>query len=382
MSQDLHHPSHRPVAEAAQGRYDGAMRSHPLPADVLVLVSALLFAACAQGDRQPRVVVALDEAFAAARPALAHRLESSSVFGLGPAGLFGPPLVVNVTMVEGAGKALDLALAEKRRSGKPIVLVASPLIAKAILNGGTWAGNPPLLVPEWRGARAPGLWTVSTDPLPAYGAAGAAAGAFVAALSKEGGLPSCGVLFSEAPSRPRAALTAFAAAYAGASAGRPLYVRELGEQASAAISDGEHKKKGSIPISATSAAEAAVKALLGSDIRVLFLALGPDSGAAIRSATRSGLVIGADFPSPESPKSLAFRILPDDTALARALGQERMALRFDSRGNEGEGSSTRASGSKTVPALLVPGPAARDIEVGKLDFASFLSETPWQRRGR
>ncbi|MGA2546860.1 MAG: hypothetical protein ABSF43_09955 [Rectinemataceae bacterium] len=330
------------------------MRPQTLPAKVLALAVALLFAACAQGSGPPRVVVALDEAFEASRPVLALYLASPSVFGKGPAGLLGPPLVVHVTMTEGAGKAMDAALKEKKRSGEPIVLVASPLIAKAIINGGTWSGDPPLLVPEWRGARSNGLWTASTDPLPAYGAAGKAAGAFIASLPKDGGLPSCGVIFSEAPSRPRSALTAFAAAYSKASMGRPLYIRELGERSS----------------------EAAVKELLGSDMRVLFFASGPDSGAAIRSAARPGLAIGADFPAPESPKSLSFRILPDDGALARALDQERRALRFDSRGAAGEGSGKRTSGSKTVPALLVPGPAARDMGAGKLDFASFLSVTP------
>jgi hypothetical protein len=320
----------------------------------------LLFAACAQGSRQPKVVVALDEAFEAARPVLALKLTSPPVFGEGPAGIFGPPLVVHVTMTEGAGKALDAALNEKKRSGKPTVLVASPLIAKAIINGGTWSGDPPLLVPEWRGTISAGLWTAVTDPLPAYGAAGTAAGAYIASLSKDDGLPSCGVIFSEAASRPRSALTAFATAYSKASMGRPLHIRELGERGS----------------------EAAVKEFLGFDIRVLFFALGPDSGAAIRSAARPGLAIGADFPAPESPKSLSFRILPDDGALARALDQERRALRFDSRGAAGEGSGKWTSGSKTVPALLVPGPAAGDMGAGRLDFASFLSVTPRQWQGR
>lgn len=369
------YPNGRPVAELSYGRYDDSMRFHPRPVKMLAL-AALLFAACSQIGRQPRVVVAMDEAFAAARPALALRLESLSIPGEGPAGLFGPPLVVHVTLPEGPGKALDAALAEKNRSGKPIVLIASPLIAKAIISGGSWSGAPPLLVPEWRGALTSGLWTVSTDPLPAYSSAGAAAGSFIAALSKEGGTPSCGVIFLEAPSRPRAALNAFAAAYAEASEGRPLFVRELDQPNTKAAGDGKDKKKDPMPIPTTSATENAVKELLGYDIHVLFFALGPDSGAAIRLAARSGLAIGADFPAQESPNALAFRILPDDRALARALDHERWALRFDAHGAEGETSDKRTSGSKSIPAILIAGPTARDIVAGKVNFAFFLSKTP------
>ena len=319
------------------------------------------FASCAQSWISPRAVVALDEAFSAARPTLASKLESRFQFGDGPAGIFHPAIIVHVAMTEGAGKALDAALAEKKRSGKQVVLVASPLIAKAVINGGAWSGDPPLLVPEWPGKESPGLWTVSTDPLSAYNAAGAAAGAYIAALAKEGGVPSCGVLFSEAPSRPRAALVAFTSAYAESSGNKTLLLRELGGP----------KDKKTMSGSATSAAEAAVKELLGSDIRVLFIALGAESGATIRSAARSGLVLGADFSDLDPPASLAFRIHPDDIGVAGALDQVRRTVSFS-----GHGMGT--GGSRMVPALLIPGPAAQERRVGKFDFAFFLSDTEAQ----
>jgi len=94
----------------------------------------------------PRAVIALDEAFAAARPTLAEILEEPSLFRNGFAGIFGSSIVVHAAMAEGAGKALDAAIAEGKRSGKPSALVTSPLIAKAIMHGGTWFGHSVLLV--------------------------------------------------------------------------------------------------------------------------------------------------------------------------------------------------------------------------------------------
>jgi hypothetical protein len=334
--------------------------------------------------RPPRAVVALDEAFTAARPALAARLENPAAFGEGPAGMFGSPLVVHIAMSEGAGKALDAARAEHDRSGKPVVLVASPLIAKAILKAGTWSGDPPLLVPEWKGDALPGLWYATTDPAPAYEAAGAVAGAFVAAIAEAGGTPSCGLVYSEAPSRPRTALAAFEAAFAKASEGRPLQIRELDEGMPKSTEKNSRKTALPTPASAAAAAETAVKELLGYDIRVLFVALGPASGAAIRSAARPGLAIGSDFPYPEPPKSLAFRISPDDVALAQGLDRDRRSLRFGGIGAKNGPMEVAVQGYGMVPALLVEGPAAREIPVGQLNFASLLSKTvgQWQKTGK
>jgi hypothetical protein len=272
-------------------------------------------------------------------------------------------------MAEGAGKALDAAMAAGAKAGKPVVLATSPLIAKAIIGGGSWSGEPPLLVPEWHyetapGAAMTGLWTATTDPLPAYAAAGAAAGAYVAAQAREGGDPSCGVIFAESPSRPRAALAAFAEAYAASAEARPILVRELADQPSGKPAEIQRAATDPVPIAPASSAESAVKELLGSDIRVLFIALGGASGAAIRAAERPGLAIGADLSASEGPSSLAFRIIPDDAGLARALRQQRLAMvRSPGRG-----------GSIAVPALLLTGPAAANTLAGKRVFASFLAE--------
>ena len=323
--------------------------------------------------------MALDEAFSAARPGLAAKLQDPAFFGLGPAGLFHRPLIVPVALSDGAGKALDAAAAEEKRSGSPAILIASPLIAKAILANGTWTGDPALLVPEWPGETLPGqapsgLWTAITDPLPAYKAAGSAAGAVLAALGKAGGTPSCGVLFSEAPSRPRAALDAFAAAYAEASGSLPLKIRELSEGGTDNPISGQPRGAAGAP-SSEGATQAAVAELLGSDIRVLFIALGSASGAAIKAAARPGLAIGADFPVPEPPETLAFRIFPDDDAIAKALADERRSIlvRIRERGGiprPGDG----AGETKDLPALIAAGPSAKAIRVGGRDFGYFLSE--------
>jgi hypothetical protein len=351
------------------------MRRPPFAADIVLAATAACFllSSC-PGHARP--VVAFDEAFSAARPALATLLDGDRDFGVGPFGLLGGPLVASVALSEGAGTALDSVLAEQKRSGKPGALLTSPLIAKAIVGGGAWSGDPPLFVPEWHSeavpgeampqASQPGLWSANSDPIPAYRAAGSAAGAFVAALSKIGGSPSCGILFSEAHSRPRAALTAFASAYADASEGRPLYVRELGGAAEAAGSQGKAPQP-----AVGAAAEAAVAELLGSDIRVLFVALGPDASAAIRAAARPGLALGADFPYPEDPPALAFRIIPDDPGLARALVSEYRAMLGGARGGE----------ARAVPSLLVAGAAAGSVRAGKQDFRLFLRNAALRAKG-
>jgi hypothetical protein len=309
---------------------------------IALLLAPAILGSCAPGLGRAQAVVALDEAFSAARPGLAERLEGLDPLGWGVKGLLSPPLVSRVALNEGGGKALDAAIAEEKKRGGPVALLASPLLAKAIVQGGTWSGDPPLVVPEWSGPELPGLSTARTDPLPAYRTAGAAAGAFIAELARLGGEPSCGILFSEAPSRPRAALSAFAEAYAEASEGRQLHVRELAE-------------------AGPELAEAATKELLGSDIRVLFVALGPSAGAALRAATRPGLALGADFYPPEWPPSLAFRIHPDEKALALALEAEARDLRGAEKGH-----------SRLVPALVTAGAAARRLVAGTRDFGAFL----------
>jgi hypothetical protein len=337
-----------------------------IPAAVIAAAAACLPLASCSARFRP--VVALDEAFVATRPELSALLQDGPALRSGLFGLLAKPLSAPVALAEGAGKALDAANEERRLNGGNTALVTSPLVAEAIVEGGTWSGDPPLLVPEWRGRGAPGLWSATTDPVPAYRAAGSAAGSFIAALSKSkgGGSPSCALVYSEAPSRPRAALTAFAAAYAEASEGLPLRVRELGGNEASEAAPGAAPR-----VSAGGAAEAAVAELLGSDIRVLFVALGPDAGAAIRAAARTGLAIGADFPYPEAPRSLAFRIVPDDSALLRALVSELRELRGGARGG----------GARPVPALLVAGDRTGPIGAGRLDFRRFVEDAALRAKG-
>lgn len=275
---------------------------------------ALLLSSC--GSRGT-ILVYLDEAFAAARPDLARELEA------GPGPFSGYRVETRrLKLSESPGAALEALDSLRADGGKPVALVASPLLAAAL--PGPWRlpgteessiGELLLLAPEWRGGaagpelgqaspsgRGPSFARAASDPRPAYAAAGAAAGAYIASLGSRGGAPSGAILFREAPSRPRAALEAFASAFEGASGGlRPL-VRELPPSEEA-----------------DSEAEAAVRELLEADIRFLFVALGEGRSAAIRAAARPGLALGADDPGPEDRPGLAFRLRPDDRGIAASL---------------------------------------------------------------
>jgi hypothetical protein len=318
--------------------------------------------------------VVLDEAFEASRPSLAGRLQAAETFGDGPGGLFSRALFVHLALSEGAGKAVETARAEERRSGRKVVLVTSPLVASAIISGGNWAGEPPLLVPEYRLALpgeakasspmnqiVPGLYTAVTDSVPAYRAAGRVAGIYIAELAKAGGSPCCGVLFSESSSRPRTALTAFAAAFATASGGGVLAVRELPGSAPTEGSDAK-----AAPTTPESNAEAAVAELLGSDLRLLFIAIGPGSGAAFSKASRPGLVIGIDSAAPSALKGIAFRICPDDKALALALAADRQAI--------GRTGGATIGAARSIPALLVAEAGSDSLNIGKVPFSRLLSD--------
>jgi hypothetical protein len=340
--------------------------------------AALALGACSAFSRPPRAVLALDEAFEASRPALASRLHEAGAFGSGPARLFSRARQAPVALTESAGKAVDAARAEEKRSGRRVVLVASPLVARAILGGGVWSGDPALIVPEYRGMPAAsigrGIYTAVTDPVPAYAAAGQAAGAYVAELAKSGLSPSCGLLFSESPARPRAALSAFAASYAAASEGRSLVLREL--PGSYFEGSGDAKAE---PTSPESDAEAAVADILGSDVRILLIALGPGSGAALRKATRPGLAIGLDSTAPDSEAraaaKIAFRIAPDDGGLVQALDEERRSIdgRLSSAGPAG--------GAKAVPARLVTESEAASLFAGTKPLSRFLEDAALGAKG-
>jgi hypothetical protein len=283
-------------------------RSTTLPTLAAILAS-LIITSC---GRKGLVLVALDEAFAAVRPGLARELSG------GPGAAY-RSVYLQPRLSERPGAILGEIEAAKAKGENPIALVASPLLAAAL--PGPWRrggleesslGGLLMLLPEPRIAESPPSSSLArsvafaeavTDPVPAYAAAGRAAGGFIASIAaQEGGVPACGLIYLEAPSRPRRALQAFAESFAAASgSGSPL-VRELPPS-----DDAENQ------------AEAAVRELFSADIRVLFIALGGGGPAAIRAAAKPGLVVGADYPGPEPPANLTFRVRPDESALAAAL---------------------------------------------------------------
>jgi hypothetical protein len=337
-----------------------------------LLAAALTLASCSGGGKY-RAVVAVDEAFAAAYPSLAAEIEKPTAFaGALEAALGMAAKPVTISLSQGAGLALDAVRQAEAGSSRPIALVASPLIASALIGGGVWKGDPPLLVPEWRGTPASGMRTASTDPHPAYRAAGAALGAYLAALTGEGGTPCCGILFAEGPSRPRSALQAFAEAYSAASGGARLLVREL---ASSSVDAAPRQVQEGLPAAPAAAqdpspaaakplgAEEAVQEMLGSDIRALLLAVGPDTVAAARAASRPGLALGADYPDPDGLRELSFRIAPDPAALVEALARELRTL---------GGADAGATSGGAVPARLEVGGSASAFKAGGRTLESFL----------
>jgi hypothetical protein len=332
------------------------------PAAGLAVIVAL--SSC---SARPRPIVALDDAFVATRPELSTQLKDGRTWGAGLILFFGEPIVVPLPLSQSPGLALDAAQAEAKRRSSGTAIVASPLVAKAIAEGGAWSGDPPLIVPEWPGEARPGIWSVESDPIPAYRAAGRAAGAYVTALAQEGGAPSCGIIYSEAPTRPRAALSAFMEAYAASSNGRSLEIRELDEESENAGT--QETAPGSQRVGGK--AEAAVAEILGADVRILLVALGPDAGAAIRAADRPGLAIGADIPYPEAPAALAFRIRPDDSAIGRAVAARLRAVR----------GTAADSGSEAVPALLTAEARAGALPVGKTTLKAILEESALRVKG-
>ena len=259
--------------------------------------AALILASCAS---KGTVILALDEAFSAARPGLARELNG------GPGRAY-RLRTFPIKLSDAPGDVLAKLEEAKKNGEKPITLIASPLLAAAL--PGPWRGtgaeesclgDTNLLIPEFRGIlpaehQSPGsFFYARSDPLPAYATAGAACGEYIVSLkTSEGSTPACAILFRESAARPRVALEAFTDAYAKASDGSAPIVREL-------TSDEDQE------------AEAAVRELLGADIRLLFVALGGAGNAAIRAAAGPDAIIGADFPGLKPPAALTFRVKPDD----------------------------------------------------------------------
>jgi len=311
-------------------------------------------------------MIALDEAFAAAHPSLARELSEGPGWGYGS-------VKVPIKLGDPAGKVLAELEAARAEGRGPVALVTSPLVAAAL--PGPWRdggeasclGDALLLIPERRRsgrlearpttpseARRP-FAEARSDPIPAYAAAGKAAGAYIASLQAKGeGTPACGILFLEAPARPRAVLQAFVDAFSAASGGGWPLVREL-------TADDDEEKQ----------AEAAVQELLGADLRILFVALGGGSPAAIRAASRLDIVVGADFEARAVPANLAFRIRPDDAGLAEALWAALPAGRR-AGGGTADPAAGREASPADVPSILEALPGAAGT--AKRAFLPFLKQ--------
>lgn len=349
-------------------RRSPSSRRPSAPGLALAAAAILLFVSCA--PRQ-RILVGLDEAFAATRPELARRLFRLSsapraAIGLaeGPSGLYEAALAAGIVGPEASG---------------PRVLVASPLLAAAL--SGSAAGFGPagsgesldgalLLAPEWLGPLPAGLGAAATDYEPAYRAAGRAAGAYVAALRAAGAAEARGaILFSESPERPEALREAFALAFE-AEAGLPPLAPALppADPAGAAAGPGGE-------------ADAALIALLGSDLRLLFVAAGPGSAGLCARAARPGLALGIAAPLASCPAA-SFSVEPDEAALARAIGDlargagKAAAGEGGKAGSAGDAAAAGRGGASRrlvlVPARLARARSAEAFRAGESSLALLL----------
>ncbi len=309
--------------------------------------------------RSASLVVALDEAFAEARPGLASTLDRLRVPGFESSRL-------RIGLRESPAIVID-KLRRLARENRPTVLVASPLLASALFaeSRGDAAALPaglgaiPLISPEWTRAPAQGLTLIETDELGAYRAAGRACGEYIAAIKRSsGGEPACGLVFSPSASRPSSELEAFAEAYGAASGGAPLLIRDL--------------DSGRSPQDAEADAQAAVEKLLASDLRVLFAAAGGSTLAVLGAATYPDLILGAELPDSDSLPDLAFRIAPDDRALGRAVAAAAELRLRDSRPRSPE---EAAEAPILVPARLIAGPAGDRHTAGGRSFSSFMEDS-------
>lgn len=331
VSADAGGAASRSPARAKAGR-----GPRPSPT-LLIIVSVLALAGC-QGRSAP---VVLDEAFAAARPGLASELCGLQKRPLGRGGAYA---------VTGLDRGAEALVEEARKAGYAAAapgrgaIVTSPLLAAALVAGeralspdaggaelpGIQAlGGLRLVVPEWRGSPQPQIVPVSTDPVPAFEAAGRAAGAFIAALRASGQAgATAGVLFRRTPARGNEALDAFSRGFA-AKAGSPPAIEVLGAEDTMDDSG------------------IAITRLLAADLRVVLVATGRDAGAACTALDRPGLAIGLEGSDPADWKDAAFAIVPDDRGLALAAVAEARGL--------GEDPAAQRAPAM-VPALLMAYP--------------------------
>jgi hypothetical protein len=328
----------------------GSGSCFPVCLCIQIALVAALAVSCSQSAPAPLVLTAFDEAFAAARPVLAEGIAL-----IRPAGY--QLRSIPVSLGEGPAKVLSELEGLASAGNSPAALVASPMVA-SFLQGAIADerfGKMLLIAPEWRSTERKADKVVLNDPVPAFEKAGKVSGTFIGQLRKaSGSLTSAGILFMETASRPRAALRAFSSAYAAASDNAPLQVREISGENNATTVD--------------NTAMAAVTELLTSDLGLLFIAAGSGSPAAIRSAARPGLVLGAEIFGAEKIMALSFRIAPDENGIVEAL---RRILSDLPRKENADGID---DGEELVPSLLMAGPAAGLHRIDDRSFIAFLAE--------
>lgn len=325
----------------------------PLPV-LLIIVTALALSGC-RGQSAP---VILDEAFAAARPGLATDLRGLQGRLLGRGGAYA---------VTGLELGADALVDEARKAGYAAAtpgrgaIVTSPLLAAALVAGeralsldtdgtrlpGIQAlGGLRLVVPEWRGSPQAQIVSVSTDPGPAFEAAGRAIGAFIASLRASGQAgATAGILFRQTAARGSEALDAFSRGFA-ARVGSPPAVEVLG-------ADSTMDDSGT-----------AIGRLLSADLRVVLVATGRDARAACKALERPGLAIGLEGSAPADWPDAVFAIVPDDRGLALAVVAKARSI--------GESPETE-SDPATVPALLVAYPRSRSLAAAGTSLGRLLA---------
>ena len=308
----------------------------------------------------PNLIVAIDEAFAEMRPGLSKALEAPPLRAKGERR-------IDISLVLGPALVVE-RLAALPPEKKPTTIVVSPLLARILLANAlrsadsTQGAAAPrndqepnaariegarLVALEWAGPIPGSLSTVRSDYRAAYSRAGTAAGSYIAALRAiDAPGATGGIIFLESPSRTRDLVDAFSSAYASALGGEALVkFLPLGPS-------------GESPTNAD--AEYAVKSLLESDLRILFIAAGPASPAAFRAATGPGRAIGIEASEGGDLKKAAdFFIGPDDKALAAALSE--LALISDVK-----------KINIDVPARLEASKSAKTLSVGGKTLTDYL----------
>lgn len=262
---------------------------------------------------RPLLVVALDSAFAALRPQLVDEISRPE--------LFGNRLELLVLPVDSAAQTLLRDL--ERKKLRPAAIAASPLVARALVEGAARNGSTPpepVIGLEWDATPDQSLRpsaALLTDPLPAARRLGttlgsllskAKAGESASSSSAEGAM-----IWEAGPGRPEAEKEAFIETFT-ASAGFPPLVLELA------------------PDSAD--ADTLLRGLFAKDIRAAFIDAGSFGPAALDLAEHNVSAIAYASGAPEETArawpSTTYLVAPDDRAFADFLRSARsLVLRGD-----------------------------------------------------